>query len=842
LKSVSKSYKWLIIPGLIGLGVFLFLMPHSHPPAHFTDFSSKEDVSDRSRQFLEENEYLLHDLEPFVIFQTNDDLINRQIAHFGKKQLNEFIKNGFLRFVPSYYWQVLWIDTAEPDEHLDELDITVNSYKHPFGRMVFKTIHAPDGAIQAFGIEHPVAEEFTARTRTRPDTLDLSAIIPEEPVSGNEAYRHIKKSVKGTVWDNYLMQVDSTYHSEHHGQPVTSIRIHPENDIFGHSPVVTLKRGHDGTLRGISHVVNIRNSEAPETPGFIGITRALFYVFAMLILLVLFFRRLFHRLIDLRSASIYGIVAVGICFIQIAHLLIQYSAFVQMDIQIMQILAMIVTVMLLSGIVGILVFIFSGLGESLTREIWPEKITTLSLIRLGYFRSKSVGRSLVAGVMAALIYLGIIAVVYTISDNSYLNPLDDQFFYIESYLFSPWQIFIRSFFWMFLISIGLYAGLISWIAINNNKTIFLIPIGALAFALISSFQIDTPGSAQILPMIFIPGLAVTWIYLKYDLLTIFVSLFFFIAAWATVDGWVVRNSPDAYTAVAIFMVLALILLTGLYLVRYGKEYEHIPELTPDYIREIAREQRVERELEIAHQVHQSFLPVDLPQFEGLDIAANCRAAFDVGGDYYDFIPVDNRQMAFVIGDVSGKGIQAAFYMTMVKGIFQSLVKEIPDPAALLTRMNRLFYNNARRGSFISLCYGLIDVRTGLLQYARAGHNPAILIPAGDEDAFMLRSSGLALGLTRGDEFSDTLKKERISMKPGDTLVFYTDGLTEATNPNGEMYGDDRLLRDIQSVKYLAPDELISQLQRTIDSFTAGTPVGDDMTMVVVRYKKRVLQS
>ncbi|MDG5768130.1 PP2C family protein-serine/threonine phosphatase [Balneolales bacterium ANBcel1] len=834
---VVRNYEWLYPAGLIGMVLFLFLMPQTHPPSFLSRLSDTEEVKETSRLFLEHSGYQLENLESFATFQSNNELIRKQIAHFGKNRFNDFIKNGFLRFIPSYYWQVVWIKTDDTDRP-DELSISSSNYKQPVGIVYFKTRHSTDGALLEFEIADALALE--AKTASIPETKPSvgDVFTTGEQLSETKSHAILRTSVKHSVWDNHAMRMDSVFLSEIFNSQTTTVRLRPEADIFGHRTQVDLALSEEGRLLGMNQYTTIPESEKPESGEALSVSRIIVYVFGVFLLISLFFRRLFQRLIDLRSSTIYGVTAFGISLLFIAHTLFQVSAFEQIDIQILQVIMMATISILLAGIAGILVFVLSALGESLTREIWPEKLSTLTMLRLGYFREKNVGRSIVTGVLASMMYLGIVSVCYYLFDSSYFNPLGDQFFYSETYLISYWQVLVVGMFWMFLISAGLYSNLISWTAIIKDHQLLLLLVGGILFSLISSLHIESANQLSIFLFGFFPGLAVTRVFLKHDLLTLFVSIFFFVTVWITAEGWLVSGSPDGPLSLSVFLLMGLTGITGLYIVFYGNDQEHIPELTPRYISEIAREQRVQRELEIAHHVHQSFLPVNLPRLDGFEIAANCHAAFDVGGDYYDVIPLDDHRTAFVIGDVSGKGIQAAFYMTMVKGIFHSLVKEMPQPKPLLTRLNQLFYANARRGSFISVCYGLIDNRSGKVTYARAGHNPAILVNAENGKASILRSDGLAIGLTDTPKFKDMLTEMELTLDPGDTLIFYTDGFPEATSPGGEMFGEDRLITEIENAGQIAPDSLIETLNHSITRFTAGTAVGDDMTVVVVQRTKK----
>jgi len=814
-----RKYSRLLVPAFAGLLLFLLLMPWSHPPADLTGLADTEDVIRESRRFLEKSGIDPGKLQPFVVFRTNDELLDRQVAHFGKRKLSGFIRNGFLRFIPSYYWRVSWIDTGDHED----VAITMESYRQPFGATIFRTVHTPDAALIRFQTESRSAADFRLPDR------HPSVSLPENP-----EYQDLKPVLRGSVWDNYLMSVDSTYYSEQYDERLLNAVLVPPAAIFEHTTRVTVTLNADGQLHQIRQQVIIGEQPVTEAGAPGGFLRAIFFILALLLLITLFVRRIFHRLVDVHSATIYGSIAAILFLLYMLLILFQNSAFSFIDQQFLQILAMMLIMVFVSVFFGIFVLMLTGLGESLSREIWPDKITSLSLLRLGYLGSNSLGNSAAAGVLGSFIYLGLAALMYTLSDHSYLNPLDGQLFYAGSYFFPVWQIMAQSLFWATLITAGVYACLVSWIGINWKNTGLLLISGGIAFTLLSSHHVSTPDSPLVFVFWLIPGIAATWFFLRQDLLAQIVAIFVFVSLWTTVDGRVISGSPDAWLAWSFVGLAGLLLAGGIGLVEYGKRYGHLPELTPGYIFEIAREQRVERELEIARQVHQSFLPVDLPKLEGMEVAASCHAAFDVGGDYYDVIPIDDHRMAFVVGDVSGKGIQAAFFMTMVKGIFQSLVKEIPEPGPLLTRMNRLFYDNARRGSFISICYGLLDMRDGTLRYARAGHNPAIYLHKQEQKAELLRSGGLALGLTRNDEFEQSLSEVTTRMAPEDTLIFYTDGVTEALNPSGEMYGEDRLTGEALKQRNLSAQQMLDQLTASVTRYAANVPLNDDMTMVVVR--------
>jgi sigma-B regulation protein RsbU (phosphoserine phosphatase) len=239
-------------------------------------------------------------------------------------------------------------------------------------------------------------------------------------------------------------------------------------------------------------------------------------------------------------------------------------------------------------------------------------------------------------------------------------------------------------------------------------------------------------------------------------------------------------------------------------------------------------------LEIARNVQLTFLPRAEPKIEGMDVSSLCVPAREVGGDYYDFIELSPRKLGVVIGDVSGKGISAAFYMTLTKGFLRSQAKGPFSPREILINMNELFYENAERGIFISMIYALFDLEARTLTFARAGHNPMILRRPGKGEAEELDAPGIALGLERGDIFSQTIEERTIGIEKKDVFFFYTDGLNETQNLRQEEFGEDRLLELVEKHSQLPSEELLYRVQEEIMAFAGEASQHDDMTAVVVR--------
>lgn len=245
-------------------------------------------------------------------------------------------------------------------------------------------------------------------------------------------------------------------------------------------------------------------------------------------------------------------------------------------------------------------------------------------------------------------------------------------------------------------------------------------------------------------------------------------------------------------------------------------------------------ERLSRELDIAREVQQRLLPHDLPKMQGLAVAASSIPAYEVGGDYYDFLKLDEARLAFIIADVSGKGTSAAFYMAELQGIFRSTTRMAPSPADFLEQANLALSSALERHVFVSVIYGVIDVRKGTLTLARAGHCPAILISR-EGAGRLIRPQGLGLGLDRTRRFRDVLEEEHIPLQPGDIVTVYTDGVVESRNTQGSEYGYERLLEALKTHRKKEASALHEALLADLHEYLGRTEYDDDMTLMVLKW-------
>ncbi len=250
------------------------------------------------------------------------------------------------------------------------------------------------------------------------------------------------------------------------------------------------------------------------------------------------------------------------------------------------------------------------------------------------------------------------------------------------------------------------------------------------------------------------------------------------------------------------------------------------------IKKSIERERLLREMTLAQEIQRKLLPQSLPQRPTFEIDAVSTPAFEVGGDYYDVVELDGEKVGIVVGDVSGKGVSAAFYMAEVKGIFQSLSRLYTSPRNFMIKANEALSRSIDKHSFVSLIYAVVDAASGELTLARAGHCPLLHL-SGDSVTY-LRPGGMGLGLTDGTAFQSSMEECVIQLKPGDICVFYTDGVTEARRGDDE-FGYERLWQTVVASKHKSATELKDEILHTVKMHAEKEENDDDLTVVVVKW-------
>ena len=249
----------------------------------------------------------------------------------------------------------------------------------------------------------------------------------------------------------------------------------------------------------------------------------------------------------------------------------------------------------------------------------------------------------------------------------------------------------------------------------------------------------------------------------------------------------------------------------------------------------AERERIGAELAVAQQIQADMLPSIFPIFsdrKDFDIFASMDPAKEVGGDFYDFFLVDDMHLAIVVADVSGKGIPAALFMVIAKTLIKNHMLNGDSPEEAFTLTNDQLCENNKEGLFVTAWMGLIDLSTGSMIFVNAGHNPPLLSQGENSSYEFLRTRpGLVLAGMEGMKY----RRNETVLKPGSTIYLYTDGVVEATDAEEELYGDDRLVKCINSQGDAPVKEICENIRRDVDHFAGEAPQFDDITMLCMRY-------
>lgn len=275
-------------------------------------------------------------------------------------------------------------------------------------------------------------------------------------------------------------------------------------------------------------------------------------------------------------------------------------------------------------------------------------------------------------------------------------------------------------------------------------------------------------------------------------------------------------------------------LTGDEFEDLSNSFNHMALDLKEHIRTLrlttAENERIQKELEIARGIQQSFLPESAPKIPGIDLEGFNLPAAEVGGDFYDFIPVGSTSWGLVIADVSGKGVPAALFMALSRTLIRASASRNPDPVASIRDANRFIYLDSKTSMFVTLFYAILDIRNKTLTFINAGHNPPLLLHHGSDGINLLKARGIALGVI--DEVD--LESVEVRLDHGDLVVLYTDGVTEATDEHDREYGVERLTSIIHKSRHLPAKEIITSIVSDIAAFAGTRPQFDDITLMILK--------
>jgi len=248
---------------------------------------------------------------------------------------------------------------------------------------------------------------------------------------------------------------------------------------------------------------------------------------------------------------------------------------------------------------------------------------------------------------------------------------------------------------------------------------------------------------------------------------------------------------------------------------------------------VEEKRRIDHDLNLARRIQKSLLPERTPEVPGFELAAFNQPALEVGGDYYDFLPLGEGAWGLVIADVSGKGVSGAIIMALCRSVLRSHARHLQDPLSVLREVDRFVCEDIAEDMFISMLYAVLDVGSHTLKLVRAGHEKPLHYCAAEGEVRVVESRGIAIGIADPGTFDKQLEAVELELEPGDVLLMYTDGIVEAMDRNGNEWGIKRLVEALRQAAPGGAAAVADAVRERLDRFTAGAAKYDDITLLVL---------
>ncbi|MDX2149783.1 MAG: PP2C family protein-serine/threonine phosphatase [Bryobacteraceae bacterium] len=471
----------------------------------------------------------------------------------------------------------------------------------------------------------------------------------------------------------------------------------------------------------------------------------------------------------------------------------------------------------------------AAVGEAWTRTVIPCAWKSLVAASSGALRARIVGSSAASGFLFGILGAAVPFVVL------FLFPAASWSSFAEAQLASPWPALE----WLFppvpLTPLATVAFLIPLI---SAKVRWLPVAVALQFAVAWLAELNSPwleGNTSAVLLVAAAGaMLVVAVFRAYDVLTallvVSVSRAILFSLWyAATASPALRGSAGT-----MHVLLGAVFVASLVIAWRGREVAEDLRAPDSELEPVSQRERLKSEFSLAREAQQRMLPATAPSVPGMEIAAVCQPAREVGGDLYDYLRLADGRQAFIVADVSGKGMPAALYMTLTKGLLAAASEECDDLAEIASRLNRHLREAGRRRVFVTAALAAADPRSGALEYVRAGHNPVVWCSPARGFTRLVRPNGMGLGVGPPALFAKTLEMERIEMAEGDSVVLYSDGVTEAMNAALELYGEERLERAVAAAAALDAHGIRQAILADLKGFLAGEPPQDDVTVLVLK--------
>jgi len=240
--------------------------------------------------------------------------------------------------------------------------------------------------------------------------------------------------------------------------------------------------------------------------------------------------------------------------------------------------------------------------------------------------------------------------------------------------------------------------------------------------------------------------------------------------------------------------------------------------------------RIEHELKLARQVQESLLPAELPKISGWSFDTRWRPAWEVSGDFYDLIEEPDGKLGLVIGDVTGKGLSASLFMVFARSAVRASIGKGLAPVEIMANSNRLIGQESHEGLFATLFFAQLNPASGELTFSNAGHPLPLLVPHDGREILALRSRGMPLGALLDSPY----EQHALVLQPGDSVLFYTDGVTETFDANGDEFGEERLLQVLRENRGASPGQVLDAVEQAVFHHSSGGKASDDLTLLIIQ--------
>jgi len=672
-----------------------------------------------------------------------------------------------------------------------------------------------------------------------PDTTSLKSVSKSEATKMINEYlaKEIGREFNSYILieskeENFRKRTDYTFRFEKE-EPKLDAKIVIKAHVSGNSI---------GSYRQYFEVPQIDRDYLEASDAIYGTVSVIVVIFLMLIAFYLFLKKYHQGEIWVSAGQAFLLLYFILSFVSLINYwpgIGQGAALGNVSFLNIRIIMFLINGLIINFFIALLVFAAWSVGESYARSLWPKKLKGIDAFIKGHLYALDTGTSMMRGFVLG----GILALSYLIV-GIVINQPNAKIYLSPASMYEPFSAIVpaASIILDAVTSASLAAIVITFLIVNisyqrwKKKWVSIFLAGAvttLGFIIaatppsFNSFGINMLAG-------FIFGCGIAYIYFLFDLLTI-ISLHFHAAVIS--KAYALYASHNSFYELNFLILVAALLVTPiLYIMSKVKNEEFELENfgMPSHIKRISERERLKKEMEIAAKVQLSLLPKEEPKIPGYEISSISIPAIEAGGDYFDFVKLSGNKLGIAIGDVSGKGVGAAIYMTLTKGILQAHAEEDTSPKNVLAKVNRLLYKTIEKNSFVSMFYAILDVNNNKIIYSRAGHNPGILCSQVDGGTKLLFSKGMALGLEEGAIFTSTLDEEEIEITTGDVFILYTDGFTEAMNEKHELYGEEKLISLIKNNRDLSTRDLLELVLKDVNIFVDNYPQHDDMTILIVK--------